>query len=213
MKVRKLLSKLIASSFVLVAAMLGTGCTISMFSNYSYNENISSILISQDKKKIVVISEKFHYIFDAPPTLINTLESPIHSKITASFDSFKVTKDNAITGTIQLHPTGETSDAERAIAKELGFYFYNKNYKQGNFNWMGYIKGTRYSAKEFTMPTTTYYKLSKPYVVRIEAERTTIEKWLRAPLTPITVALDGAIALGAIVLAPILIFPELHRHN
>lgn len=209
---RKSLSKLIASGFVLVAAMLVAGCTITMFSNYNYNENISSILISQDKKKIVVISEKFHYIFDAPATLIKTLESPIHSKIAASFDSFKVTKDNAITGTITLRPTGETSDAERAIAKEIGFYFFNETYQPNNFNLTGYLKGTRYSAKEFTMPTT-YYKLNKPYVVRIEAERTSIEKWLRVPLTPLTIAFDGAIALGAIVLSPILIFPELHRHH
>lgn len=202
---------------VLVLSIFVTGCTFKMFKNYDYNEKLSSVLISQDKKKIVIIGEQYHYIFDAPTELVNALESSIHSKITAGFNGFKVTKDNVISGVIVLS-VRELSDIEFDIAKDIGFEIRTiKPAGKPSERYIDYryvsIKGMRYDAKEFRMPNTNNFKLNKPYVVSIEAERTTIEKWLRVPLTPVTVAIDGTVILGAIILWPIAILPELHRHN
>lgn len=197
---------------IVFVLFMASGCsTIGMFQDYEYTEEISSVLISQDKKKIVAITNQYHYMFDAPQGLIKILESPIHNKVSATFNSFKVTKDNEMSGSIVLSSNGEVSDVEIAMAKELGFYMYGaQSYKW--YTWQNSIKGVRYSASDFTLPNSSY-KLNKPYVVRIEAERTTTEKLLRVPLTPITLAFDGTVTLGALVFLPLWLPSSLHRHH
>jgi hypothetical protein len=58
-----------------------------------YTEHISSVLISQDEKKLVVVTRNFHYIFLAQPTLVKTLKSSFHPYVSGRFSDFRVSSN------------------------------------------------------------------------------------------------------------------------
>ncbi len=193
---------LIGATLTLSIAL--SGCVTSWLyeDHVEYEENISSVLISQDKKKIVVIGRKYHYIFDAPTTLVNTLESPIHNKVQAYFSGdFIVDASDHINGLLELRLDEKATDSERSIARSIGIK--NSNYFRA-LSWSSELAGTRYSAQEFT-GDTSFYKLNRPYSVRIKGERSAILKAMRVPLTPITVGADGVLILAGVILAPVAI--------
>lgn len=201
MKSAKQQLKIAAVIFILSITL--SGCiTQWLHKDYSeYIENVSSVLISQDKKKIVVIGKEYHYIFDAPTTLVNTLESPIHNKVKASFSDFAVDSSGYIHGGLGLFLNDEATDSEKTIARSIGI---NNNYRASSLNWSGRLSGTRYSAQKFTGDTSSY-KLNHPYSVRIKVERSAIVKAMRVPLTPITISADGVLILTFVALAPLAI--------
>ncbi len=59
-------------------------------SDSSYTEEVASILISEDEKKLVFIGEDYHYIFDAPMELTNSLRSTFRKSLYAKYKHFRV---------------------------------------------------------------------------------------------------------------------------
>lgn len=182
--------------------MLSAGCVTSQLlsdRHHTYEENISSLLISQDEKKIVALGKDFHYIFDAPPELVRLLRSPLKKNVAGYFGQFDVDRNDKITGTLQIATTALTpspEDEQEALA--LGFKKVSDN--RLSIGWT--LRGTRYRAD----PSVTYpevQKLNNAYRVVVSAEPTTLERLAKVPLTPITVAIDGVLVLSAVVLSPI----------
>lgn len=67
-----------------------------------YTEVIDSILISQDRKTLVVIGATYHYLFKIPEALEKVLEAPYHPHSRASFFGFNVSRSGDIGGTVYL---------------------------------------------------------------------------------------------------------------
>lgn len=183
---------------VFASAMPLSGCFTSRLNrNTSYNEKINGFFISSDKKIIAIVGAKYHYVFDAPSELLAALDPILHPAINqATFSNFRVDRDNRITGDIKLYTISKLSTQQKELAERAGFNSTNSNM------WAGMqLSGTRYLAKESESPVVQ--RLNREYFVAVEEEPSIAGKTLRVAATPITVAADGAVILGAVVLSPI----------
>ena len=68
----------------------------------TYSEVVSSVLITKDGKKLVVMTDRFHYTFDASPALLRTLKGSFHQYVTARFSDFHVSPNGRIIGLTTL---------------------------------------------------------------------------------------------------------------
>lgn len=180
-----------------VAAIL-SGCTARLYANTQYTETISSILISQDNKKIVVIGMSYHYVFDAPDVLIRTLTSSFHKSVKGDLSGFTIDSSNAITGDYLLKIEKEASEQEKLEAIAVGFV---KSGEDLIFN--GKLNGFRYSAGGIIggmRESKDSLRLNKIYTVKIFTKQSTGEKVEKLLLTPVTVAADGVLLIGMIPL-------------
>lgn len=181
--------------------VLMSGCaTRALHENHTYTEAVSSVLITQDKKKIVFIGKEFHYIFDAPPALVNSLELPFHEKISGTLSNFHVNSNGMISGSYSLSLAKDASEKEPTDVLVAGF----NSQSSGKLSLQGTIHGTRYVAGSFPSDAS-YQKLNRTHNITVIAEQSSAEKGAKALLTPITVAADGALVLFAVVLSPLLI--------
>jgi hypothetical protein len=180
---------------------LHTGCaTHALHKDHQYNEKVSSVLMSSDGKKIVVLSNNFHYIFDAPADLVKLLNSPLKKNVSANFGGFHVDGNNNINGQLNIVTDKNSSEDDKKEAIAIGF-----KPRPGDEPILGLnLRGNRYSADKFPNYADSH-KLNREYSVFIVAKQSNMEKLAKAPLTPITVAIDGTLILSAIVLAPLLI--------
>ena len=157
-----------------------------------------SFLVTEDGSKLVVLGEQYHYIFaDISPSLTQVLGSQLRTVVAADLSNFRVTRDNVVTGDHTLHLSEQASDEQRRSAVEAGFVSPGPTLS-------GHVNGVRYSAEGFPSPPVTQ-RFTRPYVVSIteEGESHVAAKIL---LTPLTVAADGVIALGTVVLLLLLVY-------
>jgi Na+/H+ antiporter NhaA len=189
-------------------SLLLSGClTKKLHENHSYQENISSVLTSSDSKKLVVITNKFHYIFEGSVVLIQTLKSSIHPKIVAIIDTFYVDNNDDTSGTITLLVKNEATDEELDIAKSIGYKKYG-NTLEANIN----LRGKRYDSNG-VMPSLESQKLNKPYNIFVSEEQSIGEKTAKTLLTPITMTVDGMLmyisaplfAVGVSLMSPFIL--------
>jgi len=192
------LRRLILISGAMGAAGLLTGCTRALFKNREYSEDISSVLISQDGKKLVAIGKQHHYIFDAPRAIVQTLRASFHPFVSGAFGKFYVDSDGQISGRYRLALSSFALEQDRADAIAAGY----KPTEDGHLAFDGELKGVRYSAGDVRLPATAE-KLNQTYRVLISAEQSTAMKAAKSLLTPITVAVDGALFIVAIPLLAI----------
>jgi len=177
-----------------------TGCvTESLFKDDRYGEELSSVLISEDSKKIVFIGKNYHYIFDAPPILVKTLTASFHKSVSALLSNFHVDGEGNVKGDVTLTLSIKAPDQDKLAAMELG-------YRKGTILNSGYyceyrvtLTGIRYKSNGI-QPQLVSQKLNRTYNVNVIAEQSAGEKAAKALLTPITVAIDGALLIGAIPL-------------
>jgi len=190
--------------FLLVGAMIASkvlsGCTTKkLFADRRYRETVSSVLISNDGKTLVILGEKNHYIFENQTDLINILRAPFHPFVTALLSDFHVTNDEVISGNYYLTINNKASEQVKADAIAAGF----KRTKLDQISLSGKMQGKRYSAKKFTT-NKTHQTLNKQYVVNISEEQSSGEKASKALLTPITVTADGVLTLITIPLVAVM---------
>ena len=181
-------------SGILGAASILSGCTLKLFSDKQYKVHVSSILISQDNKNIVVVDKEYHYIFDAPDVLTRTLTSPYHKFVKGSLGSFHVDGSGAITGSYLLSIGKDAPEKVKADGIAVGFVYAGENLIYG-----GKLSGYRYSSGGIQAKVDSQ-RLNKTYIVDITAEQSTLEKSAKSLLTPITVAADGVLLIGGIYL-------------
>lgn len=172
--------------------------TSNLYKGDSYVERVSSVLISSDKEKLVVISSKYHYIFDAPVSLISTLNSSFVGNIDASFSDFVVDGSNQIAGEVILHlDVPKISIGQRDEAHDVGFERTN-----ALLHLKAILSGVRYASGEAIDELSTY-NLSTRYEIRVFEPNSISSKIKKPLLTPITLAADGVKNLGIIILIPI----------
>lgn len=191
---------LLTSAFLVLISQLPGCMTSALHADHKYQEKVSSVLIASDGKNIALLGDKYHYIIDAPQGLTAALNAPLRKKLEASIGTVKIDKHNSMQAWLRLKENEQLSAAERAVALQLGF---KPDYDQ-QLELSYHLTGKRYSAGKF-QPPSNLLQLDKTYSVEIVAEQSTTETLVRAPLTPIAVAADGAIIMGTAMLLPVLV--------
>jgi hypothetical protein len=194
--------------FLILAALLSlgmAGCVTPALNKMikkdtSYAEEVTSVLISEDEKKMVFIGDRYHYIFNAPDVLSSSLKSSFQKSLYFFFEGFWadkngfwVDKNNDTFGkiTITLSESASQDDKEEAI--ELG---YNERSEDPPYL-VFLLKGKRYRSGGVATDGVEY-KLNYSNVTVLEP-RSPLNKAALTALIPITVLIDGVIV---IVLAP-----------
>lgn len=190
--------QLLTTSVCGIASTLSGCFTSRLHQDPTYLETVEGIFISNDKKTVAVIGKKYHYIFDAPPQLLAALSPSLHPAIAhAGFDSFKVDSQNKIKGTLNLYTSENMSTEEVSLATQAGF-----GPDRGK-RWSARLpmKGARYVGQD--IGSTNIQRLNKNYTLTITEEPSLARSALNIAATPITVAADGAAALGVVALSPL----------
>ncbi|MBV8659627.1 MAG: hypothetical protein JO142_17540 [Burkholderiales bacterium] len=179
--------------------MLATGCaTEALNKPNTYTESVSSVLISQDQQKLVFIGRQYHYVFDAPPVLVQVLQSPVHQSVTSSLNSFHVDETSHITGQFALRVGPKTPDADKQVAANLGFQKYGDDGAGSWYLYKGTLNGTRFGASDTGAGNTQ--ALNRTYQVTITESPTAGQKAAKAVLSPVATAADGVMFIGALPL-------------
>ena len=189
---RKAFVKGAVSSLTLLSV---AGCfTPMLYKPRTYDEIALAFLVTEDGSRVVVLGQKYHYIFDEiSPSLKQILLSPLELRtvVVASLADLSVSSDNVVTGDYSLHLSSQASDEQRNSAIAAGF-------ATPDVTLSGHLKGVRYSAEGFTFPSTAQpQEFAHRYGATIREERSKAAKIL---LTPVTVAADGALILGGLLL-------------
>ncbi|WP_236654881.1 5-formyltetrahydrofolate cyclo-ligase [Burkholderia pyrrocinia] len=164
-----------------------------------YRETLSAFLISADGKKLVVLGERYHYIFDVPPALAVNLTAPYRPKLYTDFDDFE-THGDKITGRYSLQLSRDDAPPgselrERALAD--GFKDQRFQLTEG-----GTISGKRYQPNDVT-PSSIPQAFNHAYNVKVTERPSVLGQGVKLALSPITMAADGAVGLLGVALFPI----------
>ncbi|HSI48865.1 MAG TPA: hypothetical protein VLA61_11380 [Ideonella sp.] len=169
-----------------------------------YTETISSLLISQDRRNIVVIGSGYHYIFDAPPGLQALLASPLHARSKGNLSSFRVDAKGKIRGHYTLQIDNLITPAEQDAARNMGFIRGVDPANPEAHVLRGELVGQRYLQSTLVSARATA-KLNQRYVIEVTAEQSTGDRVAGTLSTPVTVATDGVLLLYTVVLSPIVV--------
>lgn len=167
-------------------------CVFSAIDTQTYKEEVSSVLISADGKKLVVMTNAFHYVFNTPSTIVKALKGKFHEYLQASFSNFHVAASGKIAGNVMLQLLAAPADAsEDAI--NAGFV---KTPDGVIFNTP--IEGERY--KPGAIPILEKYKLNRTYEIEVISE----QSGDKASITPLQV-IGGALAVAGVALFALVI--------
>lgn len=189
----------IVSSLILLTT---TGCFTKKFIESDfytgrYQELVDIFLVTGDKSKLVLLGEKYHYIFDADASVAKILNSSCLPLISIIFTDLRVKKDNRIIGNFTLTlALEEATDEQKKSAMDVGFAYDGKKLFM---DMSGKLEGIRYSAAGFAEGSLGYKSNGPNYLDIVEetAELNTAGKIL---LTPIAVLADGVLVLGGAAL-------------
>lgn len=177
-----------------------SGCvTMRMHEEPVYAEHLQGVLISADRKSLVVVGEKYHYVFTAPPQVVAALEEQLQPGIEAAgFQGFTVSPDNKIQGKLVLQTRRDASSTQVRLARQAGF-----EERGGRWVVEAPMTGERFTPRPGA--ALPLQKLGQAYVVRVTETSSGATKVLKAAATPVTVAADGVLIIGAVVLLPLLL--------
>ncbi|KER72701.1 MULTISPECIES: hypothetical protein [Burkholderia] len=196
---RRLLAAGVAASSLALS-----GCfTRALYENHDepYVEHVSAFMITKDGKKLVVLGERYHYIFDLPDKLRPVLAASYRKSLHTSFISFRADGSD-VTGQYDTVLSKDAPDDERQAATADGF----RNWRD-RLELDGNVVGKRYSTEGFTLkPDGTAQPFNERYTVGIDEAPSAFAKGLRILATPVTVAADGVLVLGGVLLLPVAYF-------
>ena len=189
-------------AFLIWVALLSlglTGCLThelreSIKRDASYTEEFTSVLMSEDGKKLIFIGIDYHYIFDAPVWLSQSLRSSFRKSLFFKFKKFRIGTDNNITVNITISLDESASQEHKEEAIELG---YDKRSVSPALELS--LQGKRYKSGGVSTDRVEY-KLNYIYKVEVLAERSSLEKSALTATTPITVLADGVLFIVGIPL-------------
>lgn len=185
----------------LVACAGFSGCTAMLFKDGEYRETIDRFLVTDDGKKLVVLGKQYHYILDMPAHLDVVLAAPYRKWVTASLYHF-VAKGDKINGEFGLH-IGDArkrmtaDDYQRALADGFTEHYTDLVLE-------GSVSGTRYRTDGFKLDQGSS-AFNKPYEVDVTDVITPAGTAARLLVTPVTLAVDGVLMIGAVVLLPVIL--------
>ncbi|NHV29692.1 hypothetical protein [Burkholderia sp. D-99] len=190
---RRLLAAGVAASSLALS-----GCfTPKLYKDNAYSEYVSGFMITQDGKKLVVLGTDYHYIFDLPAQLRPVLLSGYRKSLHTTFADFHA-RGGSITGHYRIVLPKDAPDDARQAASADGFIA-----EPAGLVLEGDIDGKRYSTEGFAEKDKgTAQPFNQRYSVYIRESPSVVGMGLRILATPITVAADGVLVLGGIVLVP-----------
>ncbi|WP_175821942.1 hypothetical protein [Burkholderia sp. BCC0419] len=190
---RRLLAAGVAASSLALS-----GCfTPKLYKNDAYSEYVSAFMMTEDGKKLVVLGTRYHYIFDLPAQLRPVLLSGYRKSVRTTFEGFHAS-GGSVTGHYRIVLPKDASDDDRRAASADGFAS-----EPAGLVLEGDIDGKRYSTEGFVeKDKAAAQPFNRPYSVYIKESPSVVGMGLRILATPITVAADGVLVLGGIVLVP-----------
>jgi len=211
------LRRLFLAGGILLTLTLLAGCTTpAIEAGHRYTEQVSSILVSQDKQKIVFIGKPYHYIFDAPSGIASTLELPFHSKVNGSLSDFHVDSQGGVTGLYNLRIEGTPDERDTLDATNAGY----KPDVTGQLTLSGQIHGIRYQEDTSLLgeirsmrhpkdmqdeKSGSSASLNKTYTLTVTYDPASGEKAADRLITPIILTSDGLYLLFNVFLVPVVI--------
>lgn len=192
--------------FSIIFSLLFSGCaTKELWSNENYKESVETFLISKDKKQLVVIGKKYHYIFDLDDRLKDILESEKRKKLKVFFQDFQLISNENIQGKYALY---YHTDRKELKNDEDYKWFESKGFKDSDDNsifsdklkyvLIGKLKGKRYNPDGVMIPNSK--KFNQPYCVRIYEHYYKYDEDTRLKNTPITVTVDSVVTTAVTAL-------------
>lgn len=130
---------------------------------FGYDEKIENILFSPKAGKLIVLGERYHYLFDDMHALGKALNASFKKEFTGSFGNFTVNPDNRITGSYRIRTGGTLAPQQREEALRLGLI----ESGDGGFELRAHITGERFESVALANEATTR-TLNKPYVVAVD---------------------------------------------
>jgi hypothetical protein len=175
--------------FALLSIASISACTFPVVRNSIYMETVSSVLISADGTKLVVITNRFHYIFNIQPTFAQAIKGNFHEFLQATFSDFHVDPNGKITGHVTLILSMAPSEAmEEAI--NAGF---SKTKTPNSAILETALNGERYSPGAIKI--SNKYRLNRTYNIQITSEQPDD----KVTITPLTLV-GGVLAVAGVTL-------------
>ena len=179
---------------VSLLALNVAGCvTAHMYEAKYSHEQLSSVLISQDGRHLVAMTDKHDYVFDNVPTLSAIIRGDLHRYASARFESFHMTSGGKTSGTVVMKLKNLPAEL-KLQASDLGF----QAGKTGELVLRIPLKGTMYKGRG--RPVNPAYRLNQAYDVSIKQDPSALAMAGKILATPITVAVDGAFILSGVAL-------------
>lgn len=174
-----------------------TSTTESMWKNSYYKEKIGNFLISEDGMTLAIIGEKYHYIISLDKDIKNILISTERKFLKPSFYSFKVDKENNVSGSYTLYYSSKNNNDEKWLKNNEFKNKASRNNKKHTYTFSGTVNGKRYSTNK---DINKIFNFNKSYYLNIEESSSLFGDVGKILATPITVAVDGVKAVSGIVL-------------
>jgi len=185
------------SSGCLTASVWGTS---GASKTTSYQETVSSVLMSADGKTLAVIGKDYHYLFAATEPIKAILTPTLGEVVDVRLLGFAVDGDQKITGNYVLSIKPGSSDAVREQALAVGFKAVGK---EGGLRLEGQMTGTRYRSNGI-QPGAASQQLRKTYSVTVSEPASAVSQVgsgvAKVLVTPITLVADGVLILFAVPL-------------
>jgi hypothetical protein len=196
----------LALCLVAAAGLALTGCAshdasgVDAPHEHRYTETISSVLLSEDGKRVAAIGANHHYIFEAPDVLVKALHSPVHSQLQATFSTFHVDKRGVVSGDWTLVLADGASAQARQAALAVGL----APGGDGRLATSGRLVGQRFTGWTYRLGREQD-KLNKAYDIEISVDASTGDVVADDAATPIRAAADGVQLIYWAPLAPIVL--------
>jgi len=191
---------------ILCLMLLSSCATHSLWnSSNRYSERVKGFLITKTGDKMVVIGDKYHYVFPVNSELKNILISKKRKLIRPRFTGFKVDENNKITGKFHLHFHARFEDDSEWL-EELGFSI-RRVTTNGNTSYIykGVLDGKRYKADKKVRIKESFRRSYRLSITEPEGGADTVKKILA---TPVTLTVDGLLLIGGAVLSSMFIFTK-----
>ena len=167
-------------------------------------EAMVSFLASKDGRKLVIVGEKHHYVFDGDPSVASMLRWDGHTKISpALVGEFKVARNQSFEGQYVLMAfDADLTPDDQAFLTRTGFARTDVKYGDRTgpaLRYFGTVRGKRYEAGVLKEGEGVDFSRTH-YLNYVEQETATGPADKAAP-TPVGRAADGSLVLGGAPLA------------
>lgn len=130
---------------------------------FSYDEKIMNILLSPSTGKLIVLGERYHYLFDDKAGLEKIMAASFKKELAGSFGKFTVDGDDVISGSYRIQTRNRLSAEQGDEARRLGL----SELPDGRFESAAQISGTRIDSMAIAKDLETS-ALNQHYVVTVD---------------------------------------------
>lgn len=165
----------------------------------NYVEDFQHFFVSNDKKFVVFVSDKFHYVFDNYSGDFEDILALEYNKflfIDAGESHIEIDKNNFIKGQIVFDIFNEKLNQNlEFFLRKLGFYKTPDGMTRA-FD----LRGRRYISHDKFIESLPSF--DQKYPIEIHFNLNLGEDLMASILTPLTITTDGAVMIGEVILNP-----------